>query len=46
MCDNNLASPVIPAAQIANGVSNADFVIYVNIMYNSSSVLYIFEKKN
>lgn len=35
MCDNNMASPVIPAIHIANGISNSDFLIYVNIIYNS-----------
>lgn len=47
MCNNSLANPVIPAIHIANGVSNADFLIYVNLMYNPASVfiqIFFFEK--
>ena len=34
VCDNYIASPVIPNDHVKNGVQNSDFVIYVNLVNN------------
>lgn len=38
MCDNQIASPIIPAVHVQNGIDNADFIIYANVVYKSTAV--------